>query len=161
MGVRFSIVAPIQRFKQIGDLPALDAAPSYTDTFEVDAQAVRDRSAEAWMRAVLEGAPRPLRWFIVAGWRMVLGFRLGPPQSLSHILGWPIVTTSPELVVLEQHSALMTARLVLRVTEQEVTWTTYVHYEHAAARAVWAIVGLLHRRIVPYSLRHAAGNSSP
>lgn len=64
-------------------------APDYTDRFTAD-KSPDSRTAEAWMRAVLEGAPAMLRWFVRFGWRAALGFRLGPAGSPEHILGWPI-----------------------------------------------------------------------
>ncbi len=132
------------------------ARSSYTDAFRVTRSAAADRSAEEWMRDALEHAPWPLRSFIRVGWRTVLGFRSGPRGSPAHVLGWPIGAASARRVVLEQQSQLITARLVLRVSTSEIEWATFVRYEHQAARAVWPIAGLLHRRIVPYALHHAA-----
>jgi hypothetical protein len=134
--------------------------PSYTDSFRVSRERAADRSGESWMRSVLEGAPRPLRWFVAVGWRTMLGFRPGPAGSPAHVLGWPILTTTRQRIVLEQRSALMTARLTLHVNGSEIVWTTEVRYEHRAALAVWPIVRVIHRRIVPYALRHAASRAS-
>lgn len=64
---------------------------NYVDAFEVGAPAGGVHSPEQWARAALEGAPQPLRLFIVFGWRVVLGFRLGPQASADHILGWRVV----------------------------------------------------------------------
>lgn len=134
--------------------------PSYADSFRVSRERAAEQSGEYWMRSVLERAPRPLRWFVVVGWRTILGFRLGPAGSPAHVLGWPILTTTPQRIVVEQRSALMTARLALQVNGSEIVWTTEVRYEHRAARAVWPIVRVVHRRIVPYALRHAVSRAS-
>lgn len=133
--------------------------PDYSDSFAVSCPATDTEPAEAWMRTVLEHAPRPVRWFLVAGWRLVLGFRPGPWRRSTHLLGWPVLSSTPEVVVLEQHSGLMSAQLVLRAAEDQLAWATFVRYERRAAPAVWAAVGLLHRRIVPYLLRRAVRRS--
>ena len=118
------------------------------------------RSADAWMRDVLEGAPWAVRAFLRVGWRAVLGFRLAPGGTPGHVLGWPVATASEDAIALEQRSALMSARLGLRASPTAIEWTTSVRYEHAATRVVWAIVGVLHRRMVPYLLRGAVARRS-
>ena len=128
----------------------------YADAFQVTSARPVAEPAEACMRSILEGAPWLLRWFVLAGWTTVLLFRPGPRRSPAHILGWPIVQTTPDLVVLERHSRLMAAQLALHVGEPGILWTTLVRYEHRAARAVWVVVGLLHRSIVRYVLGRAA-----
>lgn len=140
---------------QIADHDSL-TDPSYTDCFTVTPRANPGRSAEAWMREVLESAPRLVRWFVLFGWRVVLGLRPGPWRSPTHILGWRIVSSTPDVVILAQHSALVTAHLVLRADPSEVRLATFVHYEHRAARVVWTIGSIVHRRIAPYLLTRAA-----
>jgi hypothetical protein len=112
------------------------ANPDYSDTHEITRPVNSNPSAETWMRSVFEGPPRPLRWFVLAGWWAVLGFRPGPRRSTSRILGWPIISKAPDMVVLEQHSALMTAHLVLTTTDRRVTLAALVRFEHSVARAV-------------------------
>jgi len=138
-----------------------EGAPDYTDSYRVRRPGAAERSPEEWMRAALERAPWPLRTFIRVGWRAVLGFQLGPSGSVLHVLGWPIVGSGPEEVVLHQRSALIDARLRLRVSDDEIEWATWVRYEHTAARIVWAGVGPIHRRIVPYVLRRAVAQAPP
>jgi hypothetical protein len=121
----------------------------YADAFEVSPAPLGDRRPEDWMRRALEGAPLPLRWFVRAGWRFILGFR--PARSAS-ILGWPIVATTDEFVLVEQRSGLMDAALLLRAQPSGLRWETHVRHKAKASVAVWTIVGLLHRRIVPYVL---------
>jgi Protein of unknown function (DUF2867) len=114
------------------------------------------RSPELWARAVFEGAPLPVRWFLLAGWRAVLGLRLGPRGSPGHVLGWRIVAAETGAVRLELRSRLMVAQLVLRLERSEAVLTTLVFYHRAAARPLWAVVAPIHRLIIPYLLNRAA-----
>ena len=131
-------------------------AADYVDSCQVSTDGLPARSAEQWARAALEGMPRPLHWLVLVGWRVVLGFKLGPRPSPDHILGWRVVANSPEEVVIEAQSGLMTADLLFRVDDSTVTWMTFVRHQRRASRPIWSIVGLLHRRIVPYTLARAA-----
>jgi hypothetical protein len=91
---------------------ALDtlADPSYACAFEIAAPPVGTRSAGDWLRGIIEGAPRPMRWFIVTGWIAALRLRLGPRQSPDHVLGWKILSTSPtEIVIGVEGAALIRA----------------------------------------------------
>ncbi|MFE7120234.1 hypothetical protein ACFU99_32905 [Streptomyces sp. NPDC057654] len=138
----------------VGGLAADDWAEAVAVT--TGGSALLPRSPEQWARSVFEGAPGPMRWFLVTGWRSVLRLRLGPRPAPTHVLGWRIVTMSTDVIVLEQTSALMTARLVLRSEGVRVVLTTFVRYEHGAARVLWPFAALTHRRAVPYLLRRAA-----
>jgi hypothetical protein len=100
--------------------------------------------------------PRPVRWFLLLGWRGVLGLRLGPRPSPDHILGWWIAEMSPEEVHLELYSALMKAQLTLHVSSSTAVWSTDVSYTKPLARPLWAAVGVIHRQIVPSLLGRAA-----
>jgi Protein of unknown function (DUF2867) len=134
--------------------------PDYSDAFAVRTEITDTRTPEEWSRAVFEDAPRPVRWFLLVGWRAALGFRLGPRPSPDHVLGWWIVTATPGAIRLELRSALMTGHLVLRLDHPHAVITTVVLYRHRAARALWATVAPIHRQVVPYLLRHAALRSS-
>jgi hypothetical protein len=130
----------------------------YADEFEV--VPTEQRAAEQWARATLEHGPRALQLFVVFGWRAFLRLRLGPNNSEDHVAGWPIVLRTPRVVVLEVESgALGQARLTFRTGPSVVRASSNVSFERRGGRALWSVVGLLHRRILPYLLRHAA--SSP
>ncbi|MGO3328201.1 DUF2867 domain-containing protein [Gordonia sp. (in: high G+C Gram-positive bacteria)] len=139
--------------------PAEPSEPNYSDSFAIAMPLTEPRRAEAWIREIFEGAPRPLRWFLLAGWFIALGFRPGPAGSSQHVLGWPISESTPEVVVLEQHSGLIGAHLTLHVDQSQILWTTRVDFAHVAARPIWAVVGILHRRIVPYLLERAVDHA--
>jgi len=133
--------------------------PDYTDAFEVSPPSPDRRSAEQWSRAVFEGAPRPVRWFLLTGWRGVLGLRPGPQRTSGHVLGWRIVSHRPDKVVLEMKSPIMTAGLVVRVSELKVQLSTNVLYAGRMGRPLWTIVGPIHRQALPYLLRRAASSA--
>lgn len=115
-----------------------------------------DRSSGQWARAAWEGAPAPLRWFMLAGWRLVLGFRLGPPHSPDHILGWRIVRGGPDETVCHLRSGFLSAHNTFRKTDGSLVWSTFVSYERPVARVIWPPVSLIHRVLVRLALRHAA-----
>jgi hypothetical protein len=130
----------------------------YADSFELAPTELR--TADAWARATLEQGPAALRSFVMFGWRFVLLLRLRPKDHANCIAGWPILLRTPETVVLGVESALLgRARLTFRASPDLVSASSNVSYERRGARAIWAVAGLLHRRILPYLLGHAA--SSP
>jgi hypothetical protein len=114
------------------------------------------RSSEQWARAVWEGASAPLRWFMLAGWRLVLGFRLGPRHSPDHILGWRIVDRGPDETVCQLRSGFLNAHNVFRKANGTFVWSTFVTYERPVGRVIWPPASLLHRLLVRVALRRAA-----
>ena len=145
-----------QRVDAVGS-SAFDAdRADYTDGFALERGRADAASSERWARASLEDAPLALRWFIIAGWRIVLRLRLGPRPSPDYVLGWKIIGRAPEETVLELRSSFLTAHLVFRLDGQRVIWSTFVQYDRRLAGFVWPPVSLLHRRIVPFALRGAA-----
>jgi hypothetical protein len=132
--------------------------PSYTYACEITAHAGDSRPAEQWARAVFEGAPRPLRWFIVTGWIVGLGLRLGPRSSPSHVLGWKILWSTPTTIVLGVESFALSAHLVVQVEDSRVVHATFVRYERPPARVLWTFAAPIHRRVVPYLLGRAAAH---
>jgi hypothetical protein len=132
----------------------------YADAFEVRALRPDPRSAEQLARAALEQAPLALPRIIRVVHRYVLRFRLGPSSSPDHVLGWKIVTSQPDVIVLEAVSSLARAVIVARKVDPTLAvGTTYLFYTRpTAARFVWKIVGPLHRWIAPLLLKHAAAS---
>jgi len=135
---------------------SFDADSDYCGGFAIDLPSRNEGSTEQWARTILEGAPVALRWFIVAGWRFVLGLRLGPRHSTEHILGWRITRRLHDETVLEVRSAFLTAHLVFDRDGSRLVWSTFVRYDRRIAALIWPPVSLLHRRIVPYTLARAA-----
>jgi hypothetical protein len=124
--------------------------------YEVDVAPGDERSAEQWAREAWEGAPAPLRWFMLAGWRLVLGLRLGPRSSRDHILGWGITAQSPDETVCQLSSPFLSASNIFRRVGGRLVWSTYVTYDRPIARVIWPPVSLLHRPLVRIALRRAA-----
>jgi hypothetical protein len=131
----------------------------YTDAFEVSRPSPDMRSAEEWSRDVFEGAPRAVRWFLLAGWRVVLGLRPSPGWSADHVLGWRIVDHGRQRIGLERKSPIMTAGLVLRLSDSKAVLSTNVDYAGRMARLLWTFVGPIHRQAIPYLLKRAASSS--
>lgn len=131
--------------------PPLD----YADAFEVTTRASARLTAEQWAHAIFTEAPAPLRLLLTAGWSTVLRLRLGP-RSPDHVLGWRIVSATPDVVRLELLSPLMKARLVISREPEAVAFATRVYYRNSVAHPIWAMVGIVHRQLVPLLLSRAA-----
>ena len=130
---------------------------NYAAAWEVITNMADAKTAEQWARAIFEGAPRALRWFIVAGWTVGLGLRLGPRGSADHVLGWKFVSNAPESVVLSVRSIVLgTAHLVVHVDASRVLLASLVHYEKPWSGAVWSMAKPLHHQIIPFLLARAA-----
>jgi hypothetical protein len=132
------------------------ATADYHGAFDTPIPAGDDRTAEQWARDALERMPAALYWFVLVGWRVVLGLRLGPRTSPDHIAGWEIAERSPDRVLLATRSWLLAAELEFRKADGKLVWTTLVGYERKPAAFIWPPVLVLHRTIVPYTLRRAA-----
>jgi hypothetical protein len=128
--------------------PAYD----YADAFEIDLPAAETRSPEQLFRAALDDAAWLQRWVPVVH-RHMLRFRLGPRLSTDHILGWRIVSSSPDVIHLEASGPLIRGVIMGRRTSQSTAiFTTFVFYAWVPARIVWAVAAPLHRRVAPYLL---------
>src|SRR5690242_1135705 len=79
----------------------------YADAFEIHLLFADGRTAEEWARAGLERAPAAVRRLVVWVHRHVLGFPLDPRPSPGTVLGWPIRSCEPDVVVLESESRLL------------------------------------------------------
>lgn len=131
---------------------------NYAAAFALTTEASATRTPLAWARAVFEGAPAALRWWMVFGWTRVLGLRLAPRSSDDHVLGWTIA--DGDLVegsaALLAQSRFLRACNIVTVEPSTVTWVTLVHYSTAAARPLWAMARPLHRLSIRYLLVRAA-----
>jgi hypothetical protein len=145
----------VHRGTVVREIQASDTTPDYRDSFELTTSSEDTRSAEQWMRAAFEGAPRPVRWFLLLGWRLVLGLRLGPLSAPDYILGWRIASREHNEVRIELQSALMRACLTLHLAGSMAVWHTNVYYIRPMARLLWEPVGVIHRQVVPYLLKRA------
>jgi hypothetical protein len=130
--------------------------PDYVSAFEVDRMPADERTPEQWARAAWEEAPGPLRRLLLAGWTVGLRLRLGPRPAPDHVLGWPIVASTPDVVVLQARSSLMICQNVVRLSGIQARWSTVVRYEKGGARVLWSLAAPVHHRTLPALLNRAA-----
>jgi hypothetical protein len=93
---------------------------------------------------------------MLAGWRLVLGLRLGPQRSADHILGWHIVDRRSDETVCQLRSRFVGAYNTFKLADGRLVWSTFVTYERPIARIIWPPISLLHRPLVRLALRRAA-----
>jgi hypothetical protein len=123
----------------------------------VDLREGDNRTAERVVRTGLEQGPAVLGRVFLFVHRHVLRFRLGPPLSPKHVVGWQIVTNEPDVLHLRAEGSLLNGVMVARRTDENVArLTTFVTYQRPLARIVWAIVGPVHRKAAPYLMERAA-----
>lgn len=132
------------------------ADPDYTWACAVTAQSQDERTAQEWARAVFEGAPRPVQWFLVTGWVGFLRLRPGPRRSPSLIFGWKILSATPTTATLTINAAAFSTHLVVDVQQSRVVHATFLRYERRRARFLWAMTEPIHRLTIRYLLGHAA-----
>lgn len=133
--------------------PLKDA--DYTYALEADIAGSDARSPEQWARAAFEDPSVAMRWFLLAGWRTVLGLRLGPLRSPDHVLGWHVLDRAANSIVLETRSWFLTCNQVFWISECTLVYTTSVRYERKIGRVIWPPVSLVHGRTLPHLLRRA------
>ncbi|MEY2432102.1 MAG: hypothetical protein QOC92_1827 [Acidimicrobiaceae bacterium] len=129
--------------------------PDFECGYEIAIAPGDNRSSEQWARDAWEGASAPLRWFMLAGWRFVLGLRLGPQRSADHILGWEIVDRRSDETVCHLRSRFVSAYNTFKLADGRLVWSTFVTYERPVARIIWRPVSVLHRPLVRLALRRA------
>jgi Protein of unknown function (DUF2867) len=128
----------------------------YEDAFLVRAGPGRDRTGEQWAREVLEGAPPRVRDSLLRVWRL-LGLKLGPPRSRRYILGWPVLRSTPDYVLLAARSRVgLPAQLLFKRERQGLLFATFVQQRNPLVRMVWSRVVPAHQRTVSFLLRRAA-----
>ncbi len=130
----------------------------YTDVFEVPLPQGDSRTAEQTFRDAVGHDPGAGGGVVSWIHRHVLGFRLGPPSSPDHIIGWTIVRSDHDELVLSARGPLMYGELTLRrQDDRRASLTTRVQYRRRlTARTVWAVVGPLHRAVAPRLMKRAA-----
>jgi hypothetical protein len=112
--------------------------------------------AIAWARATFEGAPLPMRAFLVAGWTALM-LEGRPRSDATHILGWPIVQSAPQSAVLQRQSKFGIKATLLFATEPSaVTFSSAMVLTSRLGRMVWTVVAPVHRWTVRVVLSHAA-----
>jgi len=130
--------------------------PDYTYACAVTASDTGNRTAEQWARAVFEGAPRPMRWFLITGWVLVLRLRLAPLRSPQHILGWTILASTPTSITLTSDAVAFRTHLVVDVQQSQIVHATFLRFERRRGRVLWIVTNPIHRLTIRYLLGRAA-----
>jgi hypothetical protein len=141
------------------ELSTLDRI-DYADAFRVDTGPAPGRTAEQWARSVLEDAPATMRTTLLSGWAS-LGLKVGRPGSEGTVLGWKVLESTPDHILLGADSRIgMPGELLFKRERDGLLFATFVQYGNPAARAVWAGVEQVHVRIVRGILERAGGRTS-
>ncbi|OBH01954.1 hypothetical protein A5696_12770 [Mycobacterium sp. E2699] len=141
-------------------IAAAAAQADYTDVFEVPVAQGDSRTAEQALRDAVGRRPGARGGAVLWIHRHVLRFRLGPYSSPDHLIGWPITRSARDEIVLTASGPLMRGELALRRRHGRATLTTRVHYGHKiAARAVWALIGPMHRAVTPQLMKRIAAHA--
>lgn len=133
----------------------------YQDSYVVDAPAGfrAERSADALAALAFGSIPVWVRGLIAAAHRSVLGLRLDLPSGVP-VPGWRRLRSEPDEAVYGTDGRLLTPRLVVSVTATSVRVCTLVRFDRPAARAVWAVVGPVHRVIARVLLNRGVAAAS-
>jgi hypothetical protein len=130
------------------DLPVDVAGADYVDAFELARDQQDGRSPEEQARLALEESPLPIRESIRFIHRFILRLRLAPRGTPDHVFGWRIVESTEDFCRLEAESPLASGT-ILGFREEPATArvVTAIRFQHpSAGRAVWRLVGPIHRR---------------
>ena len=130
----------------------------YVDTFEVSILDGDVRTAEQAFRDALGDKSGVGENVVLWIHRHLLQFRLGPYSSPEHIIGWTIVRSDRDEIVLAADGPLMRGQLrMAREDGSRAVLTTSLRYRRKiAASAVWLVVGPLHRILAPRLMQRSA-----
>ena len=162
-GHRVAVRWTLKRIAALADqAPTDEADADYADVFEVPILRGDLRTAEQAFRDALGDNPRALGSLVFWIHRNILRLRLGPHSSPKYVIGWPIVRSDHDEIVLETDGPLMRGRLTLRREgDRRAVLITRLQYRHKiAARTVWAMVGPLHRALAPRLMERSARHVS-
>jgi hypothetical protein len=128
----------------------------YEDAFLVDTELATGQTPEGWARDFFAGAPAHLRATLPRGW-FALGLKLGAVDADQLVFGWEVRRSTPQHVLLGADSRIgMPGELLFERRDRGLLFATFLRLGNDAARALWAGVGPVHRKIVRELLEHAA-----
>lgn len=107
------------------------------------------RTPQEWARLALADAPPLVRGIIRQAHR-ALGLRLAPPDAPDHVLGWAILQSGPEVLVLGADGDLGTPRIVILTSPGNVVFATLLRFGGVRARIAWMGIAPLHRAVARY-----------
>ncbi len=131
------------------------ASPDYADLYTATAIQPREMSLEQWAHAVFQGAPLLVRLVVAFVQRVLLGLRLEPRSSPEHPFGWKITDRGENWGRLEAASWFLTAQIVGKVDEDQVSVAVFVRYDRPIAALIWPPLSVAHRRVVRILVRRA------
>ncbi|MGA8544080.1 MAG: hypothetical protein WB785_02325 [Mycobacterium sp.] len=137
---------------------AAEATSDYVDSFAVPISDGDMRTAEQAFRDGLGREPGIGGNAVLWIHSHLLRFRLGPYASPEHAIGWTIIRSDHDEIVLQADGPLMRGQLTLRREDgSRAVLTTRVRYHRKiAARAVWLVIGPLHRLLAPQLMQRSA-----
>ncbi len=128
----------------------------YEDAFLVQTGRTLERTAEQWAHAILDDAPISTRTALLLGWSS-LGLRLSAAGSDRHVLGWRMLSSTPDLALLGAGSRVgLPAQLFVKRQGHTLLFCTFVQMQNEIARTMWSAVEPVHRRVVPHVLEQAS-----
>jgi hypothetical protein len=131
----------------------------YEDAFQVDAPS--DGTPEAWMRAIIEGAPRWFRlsWINLLG-RGILRAQIGPMHAPGYVLGWKVLLDRPEMFVVGLDGADgFRARLITVTPRGRAVFATQIRLGSPLVRTSWPAIRTGHRFFAPFLLNRAGAHA--
>jgi hypothetical protein len=138
------------RARAVSTLARLD----YSDAFLVDVGV--ELGPRQWASTMLQEAPIAMRLQLISGWS-ALGLRLGGPWAADRVLGWKVVQSTPEFVLLQANSWVgLGAELLFYRRRGGVLFATLMRHDNRVAGAVWRLITPTHQAVVGSLLRHAA-----
>jgi hypothetical protein len=94
---------------------------------------------------------------MIACWT-ALGIRLALPGTTGQVLGWRILHSDAESIVLGARAAIgLTARIVLRPSSGAVTQAMLIRYDSGLAAKIWHALAPKHRKFIAALLTRASG----
>jgi hypothetical protein len=138
--------------RALSTLPQID----YADAFAVGTGLPSGWTPQRWLRLMLEGAPLPMRKVLRWAWTG-LGLRLGPDAAGDFVLGWRVLRSEPDHVLVGATSRIgMPAELLLVHRDSTLLFDTFVRHENVLARILWAGTEPGHVPVVRRMLESAA-----
>lgn len=109
--------------------------------------------AEQWARTMLGDVPNGPERLI---WHGILRLELADGRSAETVAGWRLADGDQDWVRLEGYSPLLTANIIVRIADEQVSLTTLINFTGRSGRLIWALLLPLHRRITPTMISSAA-----
>jgi hypothetical protein len=140
-----------EAIRSLGALANTDYADIVTATIDE----TPNGEPEQLIRAVLNGMPRGLLFFIPFVQRVFLGLRLKLRPSPDRLLGWQIADRGKNWIRIEAASWFLTGHVVMHLDEGQLSFASFIRYDRQLAALVWPPVSLIHRQVALALVRSA------